>query len=334
MLVQHMFVAGAPAAFGFTLNPFDLREVLLPAAAYKLSDAGHFKFSSPSLLLSFTVEPSRIAPCAQEISQQRVSLILGVGLLAQHPRSTQIAGFAATSIISSDSKAPTTSLEVSIHPLLTTRPRLTLSHRAVMMLAVIVAGIVLGFEVAFLVFLFVLRQQRVECRDGANNNVDDSTIPAPTVAHDPILPGTYVLPSSPAPAQTTPIDSTIESLPPIIQLPTVEPHPISTPVLSSSTPSAPFISTLSSNPQRTLSQSSRSAYEAEIERLRQEVTVQKNHITHMREQMEFTHIGGTPPPSYRSRRSNNSDHFGSSSLPPLPPLNSPLMQPPTKLDGA
>ncbi|KAK0244751.1 hypothetical protein EDD85DRAFT_809537 [Armillaria nabsnona] len=125
---------------------------------------------------------------------------------------------------------------------------------------------------------------------------------------DPVL--TPVSPSSPSPARPTSIDSTIEPLPSIVPPPTVVPHPIPTPVSPSSPPSARVISTLPSNLQRTLSQSSRSAYEEEIERI------------------------GSPPPSYRSsRRSDNSGYSSfSSPLPPLPPLPSPLMQPPPVLD--
>ncbi|KAK0477393.1 hypothetical protein IW261DRAFT_1609091 [Armillaria novae-zelandiae] len=194
------------------------------------------------------------------------------------------------------------------------------------MLAVIVAGIVLGFEVAFLVFLFALRQQRATCHDGANSNADDNTVLTVIVAPDPILPRTPVLPSSPPLAQTTSMDSTIESLPFIIQSPMIAPHPISILILPPATPSAQAISTFPglSNLQRTVTQSSRSAYEAEIKRLRQEVVAQNNHITYMHEQMELTHIAITPPPSYRSRRSDNSGYFGFSLLRPLPPLPSSL----------
>ncbi len=172
------------------------------------------------------------------------------------------------------------------------------------MSAVIAAVLISAFEAAFLfVFLlWVLLQQRKKDRNGASNNADDNIVPAPTVVPDPIPPRASVLPSSPPPARTISIISTIESL--------------------------------TSGLPRRLSQSSRNAYEEEIERLRQEVLAQKNHITYMREQMELKHIG-SPPPSYRSRRSDTSDYFGSSSsLPPLPPLLSPLMQPPPVLDRA
>ncbi|KAK0477392.1 hypothetical protein IW261DRAFT_1487421 [Armillaria novae-zelandiae] len=60
-----------------------------------------------------------------------------------------------------------------------------------------------------------------------------------------------------------------------------------------------------------LSESSHHAYEEEIERLREEVLVQKtlNRIIH--EQLELVHCV-SPPPSYRSRRSNNSYYIRSS----------------------
>ncbi|KAK0190515.1 hypothetical protein F5146DRAFT_556968 [Armillaria mellea] len=50
---------------------------------------------------------------------------------------------------------------------------------------------------------------------------------------------------------------------------------------------------------RRMSQSSRTVYEEEIARLRQEVLSQTNRVGYMEEQMEFMHIG-SPPPSYRS----------------------------------
>ncbi|KAK0461660.1 uncharacterized protein EV420DRAFT_1639954 [Desarmillaria tabescens] len=69
-----------------------------------------------------------------------------------------------------------------------------------------------------------------------------------------------------------------------------------------------------------LTQSSRNAYEEEIERLRQEVSSQTNRLRYM-EQMGLMD-SRSPPPSYRSRRSAISQTFGSSlSLPPpLPSL--------------
>ncbi len=194
-------------------------------------------------------------------------------------------------------------------------------------MAVVIAGSTVGLVLASeVVFLWAFHRRKQSHR-GADNNVNGDVVPTPIVVLDPAL--TPVLPSSPPPARTTSIDSTIESLPSVVPPPTDVPHPIPTPVLPSSPPSARAISTLPSNPQRTLSQSSRSAYEEEIERLRQEVLAQKNHITYMHEQMELTHIG-SPPPSYRSsHRSDNSGYSGSS---PLPPLPSPQMQPPPVLD--
>ncbi|PBK95966.1 hypothetical protein ARMGADRAFT_1028209 [Armillaria gallica] len=199
-------------------------------------------------------------------------------------------------------------------------------------IASVIAGSIVGLVLASeVVFLWAFYRWKKNHR-GADNNVNGDVVPTPIVVPDPVL--TPVLPSSPPLAWTTSIDSTIESLPSIVQPPTVVPHPILTPVLPSSPPSARVISTLPSNPQRTLSQSSRNTYEEEIERLRQEVLAQKNHITYMHEQMELTHID-SPPPSYRSRRSDTSDYFGPfSSLPPLPPLPSPLMQPRPVLDRA
>ncbi|KAK0438661.1 hypothetical protein EV421DRAFT_1738412 [Armillaria borealis] len=195
-----------------------------------------------------------------------------------------------------------------------------------------IVGLVLASEVVFLWAFHRRKNHR-----GADNNVNGNVVPAPIVVPDPIL--TPVLPSSPPLARTRSI-STIESLPSIVPPPTVVPHPIPTPVLPSSPPSSRAMSistieSLASGPLRRLSQSSRNAYEEEIECLRQEVLAQKNHITYMHEQMELTHIG-SPPPSYRSsRRSDNSGYSGSSSpLSPLPPLPSPLMQPPPVLDRA
>ncbi len=101
--------------------------------------------------------------------------------------------------------------------------------------------------------------------------------------------------------------------------------PNSNPVLRSSsasvrTVSISTINSLTSDLPRRLSQSSRNAYEEEIERLRQEVLSRDNHIRYMYEQMELTY-NSSPPPSYRSsRRSDVSDPFVSSSTlpPPLP----------------
>ncbi|KAK0244746.1 hypothetical protein EDD85DRAFT_211151 [Armillaria nabsnona] len=168
------------------------------------------------------------------------------------------------------------------------------------MSAVIGVGLT-SLEAAFLfVFLlWLLLQQRKKDRNGASNDADGNIVPTMTVVPDIIL--TPVLPSSPPSARVI---------------------------------SVSIIESLASDLPRRLSQSSRNAYEEEIERLRQEVSAQKNHIRCMHEQMELTHIG-SPPPSYRSRRSDTSDYFGSSSsLPPLPPLPSLLMQPRPVMDRA
>ncbi|KAK0432339.1 hypothetical protein EV421DRAFT_1505283 [Armillaria borealis] len=101
--------------------------------------------------------------------------------------------------------------------------------------------------------------------------------------------------------------------------------PNSNPFLRSSSASARTVSISTINSPtsdlpRRLSQSSRNAYEEEIERLRQEVLSRENHIRYMHEQMELTY-SSSPPPSYRSsRRSDASDPFVSSSTlpPPLP----------------
>ncbi|KAK0185477.1 hypothetical protein F5146DRAFT_181902 [Armillaria mellea] len=188
-------------------------------------------------------------------------------------------------------------------------------------------GLALASEVVFL-WAFYRRKQKHRRAD-SNDNGD--AVPTPISVPDTVL--TPISPSSPPPSRTTPIDSTIESLPSIVPPPTDVPHPVPTPVLPSSPPSTWNNSILSSNLQRTLTQSSRSAYEEEIERLRQEVLAQQNHITYIHEQMELTAIG-SPPPSYRSsHRSDRSLYLSSSSsLPPLPPLPSPLMQPPPVLD--
>ncbi|KAK0185476.1 hypothetical protein F5146DRAFT_1143942 [Armillaria mellea] len=74
------------------------------------------------------------------------------------------------------------------------------------------------------------------------------------------------------------------------------------------------------------SESSHHAYEEEIERLREEVLAQRNLNRILHEQLELGH-GGSPPPSYRSRRSDNSHYRrSSSSLPRLPSLSSSLRQ--------
>ncbi|KAK0185480.1 hypothetical protein F5146DRAFT_181979 [Armillaria mellea] len=164
------------------------------------------------------------------------------------------------------------------------------------MIPVIVVGIVLGSEVAFLVFLGIFGCLLARCRNGGNTTADENIVLAPIVTSP--LPQTSSLSLSPPPARTISINSTIKSL------------------------ATDFL-------PRRLPQSSRDAYyEEEIERLRQEVLAQKNHIMYMHEQMELTRIG-SPPPSYRSRRSDNSDYFGSySSLSPRPPMLSPLIQSP------
>ncbi|PBK66967.1 hypothetical protein ARMSODRAFT_333417 [Armillaria solidipes] len=73
---------------------------------------------------------------------------------------------------------------------------------------------------------------------------------------------------------------------------------------------------------RRMSQSSRMAYEKEIERLRQEVFSQEDRIRYMDEQMELMHTR-SPPPSYRSsRRSAMSTQTSRSSLSLPPPLPS------------
>ncbi|KAK0492321.1 hypothetical protein EDD18DRAFT_1109069 [Armillaria luteobubalina] len=97
--------------------------------------------------------------------------------------------------------------------------------------------------------------------------------------------------------------------------------PNSNPILPSSsdsvrTVSISTISSLTSDLPRRLSQSSRHAYEEEIERLRQEVLSLKNHIRYIHQQTELT-PSSSPAPSYHSRRSDASDPFVSSST--LPP---------------
>ncbi|KAK0230341.1 hypothetical protein IW262DRAFT_1291480 [Armillaria fumosa] len=81
---------------------------------------------------------------------------------------------------------------------------------------------------------------------------------------------------------------------------------------------------LSVNPlSRRMSQSSRMAYEKEIERLRQEILSQAERIRYMDEQMELMQPRSPPPPSYRSsRRSAISTQTSRSSLSQPPPLPS------------
>ncbi|KAK0438651.1 hypothetical protein EV421DRAFT_1906575 [Armillaria borealis] len=92
--------------------------------------------------------------------------------------------------------------------------------------------------------------------------------------------------------------------------------PNSIPILISSTHSGPIESTTSESSAltRRLSQSSRTAYEEEIEQLRQQ-------IRYMEEEMELTYSGSARPSYRSSRRSVASDPFGTSSSPP-PPLPS------------
>ncbi|KAK0222313.1 hypothetical protein IW262DRAFT_974363 [Armillaria fumosa] len=162
------------------------------------------------------------------------------------------------------------------------------------MIVVIVIGItVLGSEVAFLVFLWIFGSLLARRHNGDSNKADDNIALTPIAVP---LPWTSSLPPSLSPAPTISTNSTIKSL--------------------------------ASDLSRRLSQSRQDAYEEEIQRLRQEVLAQKNRIMYMREQMELTHIS-SPPPSYRSRRSDNSDYFGSySSLPSRPPQLLPLIQSP------
>ncbi len=93
---------------------------------------------------------------------------------------------------------------------------------------------------------------------------------------------------------------------------TSAPCPILTPILASATRAESIASELSDIPRR-LSQSSRTAYEEEIERLRQQ-------IMYMEEEMELTYSGSAPPSYRSSRRSDTSDPFGPSlsTPPPLP----------------
>ncbi len=91
------------------------------------------------------------------------------------------------------------------------------------------------------------------------------------------------------------------------------PNPHLTSILTSSTrtgSSESITSELLAIPRR-LSQSSRNAYEEEIERLQQQ-------IRYMEEEIDLMH-SGSPPPSYRSSsRSDISDPFELSSSPPPP----------------
>ncbi|KAK0499626.1 hypothetical protein EDD18DRAFT_1102947 [Armillaria luteobubalina] len=74
---------------------------------------------------------------------------------------------------------------------------------------------------------------------------------------------------------------------------------------------------------RRMSQSSRMAYEKEIERLRQEILSQAERIRYMDEQMELMQPRSPPPPSYHSsRRSAISTQTSRSSLSQPPPLPS------------
>ncbi|KAK0491446.1 hypothetical protein IW261DRAFT_1621298 [Armillaria novae-zelandiae] len=67
---------------------------------------------------------------------------------------------------------------------------------------------------------------------------------------------------------------------------------------------------------RSMSQSSRRAYEEEIARLRQEVLSQENRARYMDEQLELTHMG-SPPPSYRSSFRSAVSRVSSSSPPSI-----------------
>ncbi len=91
---------------------------------------------------------------------------------------------------------------------------------------------------------------------------------------------------------------------------------VTTESLASDSPDSP-VDPLS----RRMSQSSRMAYEKEIERLRQEVFSQVDRIRYMDEQMELMHTR-SPPPSYRSSRrsaiSTQTPHSSLSLPPPLP----------------
>ncbi len=93
-------------------------------------------------------------------------------------------------------------------------------------------------------------------------------------------------------------------------------NPILSPILISSTHSGPIESITSDSAavSRRLSQTSRTAYEEEIEQLRQQIRC-------MEEEMTLTYSGSAPPSYRSSRRSDVSDPFGPSSSPP-PPLPS------------
>ncbi|PBK95959.1 hypothetical protein ARMGADRAFT_1077478 [Armillaria gallica] len=309
-----------------------ITEVLLPVNAYKCSvDLGHFTlWSSPSLVPLHTIVFSNFPLCSvnlaatsvvnpgtRTIATASILTISKIGEALTYSTSistsrSQIVEIAETtiqvlsilyccqSLTQYFEQQNAQSLSSSSSPQAYFKYRL-LSLTPPAMSAVIAVGLISALEAAFLfVFLlWLLRQKRNKDRNGASNNADGNIVPMTTVVPDIIL--TPVLPSSPPSARVISV-STIESL--------------------------------ASDLPRRLSQSSRNAYEEEIERLRQEVLAQKNHIRYMHEQMELTHIS-SPPPSYRSRRSNTSDYFGSSSpLPPLPPLPSPLMQPRPVLDRA
>ncbi|PBK95960.1 hypothetical protein ARMGADRAFT_1061724 [Armillaria gallica] len=90
------------------------------------------------------------------------------------------------------------------------------------------------------------------------------------------------------------------------------PRPILTPILISATRAESIASELSDIPRR-LSPSSRTEYEEEIGRLRQQ-------IMYMEEEMELTYSGSAPPSYRSSSRSDASDLFNPSlsTPPPLP----------------
>ncbi|KAK0222316.1 hypothetical protein IW262DRAFT_1460630 [Armillaria fumosa] len=90
-----------------------------------------------------------------------------------------------------------------------------------------------------------------------------------------------------------PVTSTVQNSNPILRSSSASEWTVSISTISSHTSDLP----------RRLSQSSRHAYEEEIERLRRELLSQKNHIRYIHEQIELTH-NSFPPPSYRSRRSD------------------------------
>ncbi|KAK0460225.1 uncharacterized protein EV420DRAFT_255855 [Desarmillaria tabescens] len=141
----------------------------------------------------------------------------------------------------------------------------------------VIAGSVIGSLafVAVLALLFVFWRQRKHRKRTGNNTGDDT---GPTS----VVPDRTSMSPSPSPSVRTISILTTTSV--------------------------------ASDLPRRLSQSSRNAYEAEIERLRQQ-------IRYMEEQTQFMQ-SATPPPSYRSsRRSDVSDPFLSSlTLPPPLPL--------------